>query len=315
MSTKVDKHSQKALTWAALLSSFLFLIKFITFWISGSLVVLGSAFDSLGDATISFVNRKVNRLSHDEPDSQHPFGHGGFEVVGSLIQGVVLVMLGFNLIMEAVRRVRSERIADVYPDEFMLAAAVLFVSALIGGAISMILARAENKKKGENTRSLSLGSDKAHYSADFFTNLLAALGLIIIHKTGLMWIDALLGAVAGLLTIITGLPILKKCFEDIMHQEASRETQQAIVDTVFSANALVSGIHQLRTRQLGPNLFVDFHMNLPAEMPLEKAHEIGDLVIAKVKEKFPNIDLIVHLDPDTEPDHEIWSPSYNKPTL
>lgn len=313
MADDVDQYSQKALTLAALLSAFLFILKFVTFWISGSLVVLGSAFDSLGDTTISLINRRVNRLAHEEPDSQHPFGHGGFEVVGSLIQGVVLVMLGFNLIMEAVRRIRADGGVELHPEEFTFAASVLIISAIFGAVISVILSKAEKNKRLENTRSLSLGSDKAHYSADFFTNLLAGIGLLFIQKTGLHWIDAGLGALAGVLTIVTGIPILKKCFEDIMHQEVSRETQQSIVDIVFRASPNVLGIHQLRTRQLGPNLFVDFHMKLPAKMPLEDAHEVGDLVMKQVKDSYPRVDLIVHLDPDSEPDHESWSPSYKKP--
>ncbi len=217
MSTQQNHHSQKALLWAAVSSSGLFFIKFIAFWISGSLVALGSAFDSLGDTAVSLINRKVNALSQEEPDSQHPFGHGGFEVIGALIQGVLLATLGINLIIEAIRR-RSGDANLLHPTEFNIAAGILFFSAIAGALISGILGRAEEKNAKDNTRSLALNSDRAHYATDFFTNLLSAVGLMVMSYTGLHWIDQVLGSVAGGLTIIAAVPILKKCYQDIMHQ-------------------------------------------------------------------------------------------------
>ena len=312
MSTPQYHHSQKALLWAAVSSSGLFFIKFIAFWISGSLVALGSAFDSLGDTAVSLINRKVNALSQEEPDSQHPFGHGGFEVIGALIQGVLLATLGINLIIEAIRR-RSGDANLLHPTEFNIAAGILFFSAIAGALISGILGRAEEKNAKDNTRSLALNSDRAHYATDFFTNLLSAVGLMVMSYTGLHWIDQVLGSVAGGLTIIAAVPILKKCYQDIMHQQVSTSEQQSIVDIVFQTNPKIEGIHQLRSRRLGPHLFVDFHMKLDATMPLEEAHEIGDSVIRELKNTFPSVDVIVHLDPDSEPDQMSWSPSYASP--
>jgi divalent metal cation (Fe/Co/Zn/Cd) transporter len=137
-----NQHSQKALLWAAIGSSGLFLLKFIAFWISGSLVALGSAFDSLGDTAVSLINRKVNSLSQEAPDSQHPFGHGGFEVIGALIQGVLLATLGINLIIEALRRRGGDGDSLLHPGEFKLAAGILFFSAIAGAVISYMLGRA-----------------------------------------------------------------------------------------------------------------------------------------------------------------------------
>jgi cation diffusion facilitator family transporter len=304
-----NQHSQKALLWAAIGSSGLFFIKFIAFWISGSLVALGSAFDSLGDTAVSLINRKVNSLSQEAPDSQHPFGHGGFEVIGALIQGVLLATLGINLIIEALRRRGGDGDSLLHPGEFKLAAGILFFSAIAGAVISYMLGRAEKQNLKDNTRSLALHSDRAHYATDFFTNLLSAIGLMVMSYTGLHWIDPVLGSVAGGLTILAAIPILKKCYEDIMHQQVSTSEQQSIVDIVFASNPKIEGVHQLRSRRLGPHLFVDFHMKLAATMALEEAHEIGDTVIRELKHQFPSVDVIVHLDPDSEPDQMNWSPS------
>lgn len=313
MIKKKSTHVQNSLKWAAIFSGILFMVKITAFWFSGSLLVLGSAFDSLGDTTMSLINRKVNLLSQEGPDSQHPFGHGGFEVIGTLIQGTLLVVLGVNLIIEAMRRSPAQVSEHLHSDKLMISAIVLLVSAISGAAISMMLGRAEVKTNQENNRSLALGSDRAHYLADFFTNILSAVGLVAMVYTGMLWMDQLLGAVAGALTIATGYPLLRNCFADIMHQEVSAGEQQKIVDIVFATNPKIEGLHQLRSRRLGPHLFVDFHMKLPANMLLEEAHEIGDSVIRELVGAFPSADVIVHLDPDSEPDQIGWNPSYRAP--
>jgi ferrous-iron efflux pump FieF len=63
-------------------------------------------------------------------------------------------------------------------------------------------------------------------------------------------------------------------------------------------------MHRLRTRTLGPNRFVDFHLKLPNNMPLIEAHEIGYKIEAAIRKAIPGVDVLMHLDPEAEPDEE-----------
>jgi ferrous-iron efflux pump FieF len=57
-------------------------------------------------------------------------------------------------------------------------------------------------------------------------------------------------------------------------------------------------------RTLGPNHFVDFHLKLPYQIPLIDAHNTSYKVEGLIREALPNADVMIHLDPEGEPDEE-----------
>lgn len=311
--SKGGEIAKSGLFFACFSSAALFAVKIVTYGLTGSMVVLGSAFDSLSDAVVSFVNAKISDEAREDPDSQHPFGHGGFEVVGALVQGIIILFLGYNLISESSRKIAHDSVEDLNFERLPYAAIVLAVSALFGFIIHKVLDKKNQHLEDENHRSLSVESDIAHYAGDMVVNLLSALGVLAAWYYNSTLIDFSLGIVSGLWLFKTAYPILKKSFSDIVHAQASPELQQEIVEAVLTCSDQILGIHQLRSRELGPILFVDFHLKLSRSLTLEKAHDVGDLAIAAIKDIIPRADVIVHLDPDSEEDQEEWEPQYTIP--
>jgi ferrous-iron efflux pump FieF len=132
--------------------------------------------------------------------------------------------------------------------------------------------------------------------------------------TGIQSFDTVFALIAGAMLIKTAYPILNKCYQDIVHQEADPELQQKIVDIVLNQDKRITGIHHLRSRELGPYLFVDFHMTIAGDITLADAHDIGDEVEAEILAEIPRADIIIHLDPEIEPEHNDWDLSYKIPT-
>lgn len=310
------KLAHGALNLASLASAVLFSVKIVMFFFSGSMIVLGSAFDSLSDAFVSFINAKVSIEARESADKDHPFGHGGYEVVGALVQGILILFLGYNLVSESIRKAFGAAAGQpVVTDMLPVASGVLFLSAFAGFAIHMMLDRKHKKIERQNQRSLSVESDIAHYAGDMVVNFLSAIGLLVVWYFEAPMMDPILGILAGLWLFKTAYPILKKSFSDIVHKKASKKVQTQIVELVMKSSPLILGIHQLRSRELGPMLFVDFHLKLPRDLLLEKAHDVGDLVVKNIKDVFPRADVIVHLDPDSEDDHTPWEPAYEMPEV
>ena len=96
---KENHYAQNTLLVVAMVSGGLALIKGYAYLLSGSMIVLASFLDSLFDAITSLLNRYINKKSHEAADKEHPFGHGGFEVIGSLIQGLLMVFFAANLLV------------------------------------------------------------------------------------------------------------------------------------------------------------------------------------------------------------------------
>ena len=274
---------------------------------------MASFLDSVSDTVVSLINDRVYRYSRLAPDREHPFGHGGLEVISSLVQGMLLAGFGCVLLFQGTERlIYSRSSLDQEPKGIFFAAIVLFISAISGFGIQWMMSRRNKGLQEKGERSLSVTADMSHYLADGLYNAMSGVGILAVYYTGITTIDAAFGILGALFFIKTAFPIIKLSTKDILHAEVSAEKQQLLVDEVMAAHKDVKGIHRVRSRRLGPTIFWDFHLKLPAEMSLEAAHEIGEVVVRKIKRLFKGADVIIHLDPDNEPDDEFWEPSYKK---
>jgi ferrous-iron efflux pump FieF len=59
----------------------------------------------------------------------------------------------------------------------------------------------------------------------------------------------------------------------------------------------VQGLHDLRTRQAGKTVFIQFHLELDGNLSLNEAHSIADTTGIKVKAAFEDAEVIIHQDP------------------
>ncbi len=293
-----------ALRTVYLLSLLLAVLKLAGYFASGSLIVLASFFDSVTDALISYLNYLFYRRARQKPDTEHPFGHGGFEVISSLLQGVLIGLLALMVGNSAIRKILWGKNEDLSPEAFPWVIGIMIFSALAGYMLQAILGRFERRLSDRQEFSLTVKADRSHYMSDFWTNGLGAIGLISVVVFKEQRLDSLLALAAAGLLLRAAYPLLKHSLQHIMQSGAEPEVQRTIVEIALNCDPEVQGIHRLRTRHLGPSLFIDFHLKLPAAISLHRAHDIGDAVEAAVLARFPQADVLVHLDPDDIPDED-----------
>ena len=89
------------------LNILLFLGKWIAGTVSGSIAITADAFNNLSDAGSSIITLIGFRLSGQEPDPEHPFGHGRMEYISGLLVSVAILVMGFELIWSSLGKLRS----------------------------------------------------------------------------------------------------------------------------------------------------------------------------------------------------------------
>ncbi len=297
----------KVLRTASLISLTLAIAKGFAFATSGSLVILASFLDSLMDTFLSWLNFKLSRASKERPDRQHPYGHGGFEVVGALIQGFLIAGSGGLVIFQTLDRFFSPvGYQNLKSENLPTALGILILSMLGGGVITWLLTRSKRQLTDGQQRSLSVNSDHAHYTGDLIQNAIGIVALIITIYLGNPYIDSIAGGISGLLLVNAAWPLIRDSLRDIMNTEFDPALQKTLQNIVMDSNIPeVKGMHRLRSRTLGPNHFVDFHLKLPNEITLLAAHEISYQIEGLIAQKIPNVDVMIHLDPEDEPDDDI----------
>jgi ferrous-iron efflux pump FieF len=65
----------------------------------------------------------------------------------------------------------------------------------------------------------------------------------------------------------------------------------------------VIGVHEMRTRSAGTNIFVQLHLELDGGMKLREANAIAHRVEHQIQAAFPGAEVIIHQDPTSEPRH------------
>ena len=82
---------------------------------------------------------------------------------------------------------------------------------------------------------------------------------------------------------------------NVLLDKAPKGAQQQILETVSGLEG-VDRAHNVRIRNVGSETFVDMHIEVPRTYTHDKAHRVATAVEEKVKESFPNSDVLVHVD-------------------
>jgi ferrous-iron efflux pump FieF len=297
-----------SLRWAATISAILALAKGFAFVWTGSVVVLASFLDSFVDTILSFVNFKISKLSQARPDREHPYGHGGFEVLTAMVQGVLIAGSGVLVLFQGIDRIFSPKsIENLTMERLPIALVIMVASTLSAFLITIILQRSRREVQSKDQRSLSLDADYAHYSGDVLQNVVTIAGLALTWWLKTPWADIISGLLAGMILLRAAYPLLRESIRDVMNTEFDPKLREQVQKIVSSSGiAEIRGMHRLRTRTLGPNRFIDFHLKLPNQLPLIQAHEIGYRLEALIKREIPGADVVMHLDPEAEPDDDFY---------
>ena len=86
-------------------------------------------------------------------------------------------------------------------------------------------------------------------------------------------------------------------FDQLLDREWPDEKRQAFVEAA-ARHPELSNLHDLRTRTSGAHDFVQFHVDLPSAMTVAAAHDIIERVETDLMRQFPNMELLIHIDPE-----------------
>jgi cation diffusion facilitator family transporter len=252
---------------------------------SGSLAVLGGAFDSGLDVMTTLVAIVLARVAAQEPDELHPYGHEKFEALGALAMVAFLSISVFELVRTAIERLRhgGEERVDTW-----LGAAVMGASLVVGVAASEY-----ERRKGRRLGSELLLADAAHLRADVFVTLAVLVGLILV-RFGWHGADAWTALVVAVLILRTGWEILRAAVPVLVDERA---VEPAEILRIARGTHGVESAYDVRSRGRQGARFAELTIVVPSEMGLEDAHEVSDAVEQAVRERLGARHVVVHVEP------------------
>lgn len=273
---------------SVIVASGLAVMKLTTGLVTGSMAVLASAVDSLLDILMSSVNFVAIRKAEEPADECHPFGHGKYETVATLIQAFIITISGSWIIFESTRRL----IQGSQLQKLEGGVGVLLISLFVSIGISRYL-----KKIAKETDSSALEADSLHFSMDVYTNLALAVGLIIVRFTGIPWLDPALSIAVGFYILFEAMHLVRHGMRDVLDAELPAGVRDSVTQLIEEHREHLIDYRNLRTRRAGSQKFIDLEMIVCRHLSVEEAHDIADLLEEKVKKSINGADITIHIEP------------------
>jgi cation diffusion facilitator family transporter len=269
-------------------------LKIVAAWLTGSIALYSDALESVVNVVTAIVALVAVRLAARPADAALPYGYGKAEYFSAVIIGVFIALAAILIFTKAwdgfVRPVGF--VAD--PIGLGVSAAATVLNALWAWYLIGV---------GARERSASLSADGRHLATDVVSTVGVLIGVLLAVVTGYHQLDAVLAVLVGLAILWSGWRLIRESVIGLMDVAVDPATLRTIRE-VISANAEGAiEAHDIRTRQAGRAIFIDFHLVVAGAMSVEEAHAICDRIEAKLREAVAAAQVTIHVGPEEKAKH------------
>lgn len=253
---------------------------------TGSLAVLGDAVHSLTDLSNNIVAWTMIRVSALPADREHPYGHRKFETLAVFGLAALLVVLAFELAVNAIKGETKPIASSAWELGIMLA--VLIINITVA---------AWERRWARRLKSDILLADASHTFADVMITLAVIAGWQL-SAMGYTWLDRVCALGVAGLVLFLAYQLFKRAIPALVDQFAV--DPERLRQTVMS----VPGVHEIRrirSRWAGSEAVVDMIITVDPALNTEQAHAICDQIELQVEQQLQIRDISIHIEPDTRP--------------
>ena len=276
------------------LNILLFFGKWLAGTISGSIAITADAFNNLSDVGSSIITLIGFRLSGQEPDPEHPFGHGRMEYISGLLVSVAILVMGFELIWSSIGKLRS-------PEPIESSALVFGI--LIASILVKLYMFFYNHSLSKKIESAAMKATSVDSLSDTVATTLVLIATLISKYTGLL-LDGWFGILVGLFILYTGGSTLKETIDLLLGQPPKQEFIDEVKEIVLG-HSMVHGVHDLIVHDYGPGrVMISLHAEVDVNGDIQDIHEQIDHIEHELQEKL-HCSATIHMDPIVTDDKEV----------
>ncbi|MDG2005011.1 MAG: cation diffusion facilitator family transporter [Novosphingobium sp.] len=255
---------------------------------TGSTAMLGSLADSALDLVASLATLAGVWVAAQPADERHRFGHGKAEALAAMFQ---VMLISISVLAICVRSfehlVNGERTDAAAEGIGVSLIAMAFTLSLLAWQRHVI----------RKTDSLAIATDHVHYQSDLLLNLAVIAALALDQLAGFAKADPLFGIAIAAWLGWSAWRASRRAIEQLMDREWPAEKKDRFLD-VLARHPDLRGVHDLRTRTSGNQDFVQFHVWVDPNMTVREAHKVMDDIEARLQAEFPDVEIIIHPDPE-----------------
>lgn len=263
--------------------------------LSGSFALVSDGFHSLTDAASDVFVLIVSHFSHDEPDNEHPYGHGRFETLGTVVMGMLFFAIAAILLYDSYLRLIS---TEALPVPGWAGAVIAAISIAGKEWIYHYTMRTASR-----LNSSLLRANAWHSRSDAISSIAVMIGILGAQQ-GLPWLDVVAAMFVAVIIAKIGWELCLESLRELVDTAIPPDHQARIRETILDVPG-INRVTGLRSRHSGGKILLEVQAQVDPRISVSEGHQLGEVCSRNIKEKYRNISYVmVHIDPESH-DHEV----------
>lgn len=270
---------------------------FFGYW-GQSDALVADGYHSMSDFITDFIVIVFVAASYKKADSGHPYGHGKFETIATVMIGLILLgvgaFIGYEGITTLIKSLSGETLPR--PDVWTL------YIALASIAMKEFCYR-YTLRYGRKLNSSALIANAWHHRSDAISSVATLIGVSFAIFMGAQWriMDPIASILIAVMICVSAIKIAMPSLGELLETSLPDEVTKKMLAAIKAVPGVMK-VHNLRARKNGHSYIIDVNIHVDPDITVREGHKIATAVEKKLEKEFGH-DLIiyVHTEPQNSP--------------
>jgi cation diffusion facilitator family transporter len=291
----VRQQQQFAIRLSLAIGVLMLIGKWYAYLITGSAAILSDAAESVVHIIAVAFAAYSMWLTYQPADESHPYGHDKVSFFSAGIEGALIIIAALFIIYEAILKL----VTGIVLQNLDIGTYIIFGASVVNLGLGGFLVW-----RGKKSHSLILTANGKHVLTDSWTSFGVVGGLLLTQYTGWLPFDPLVAIAVALNILWEGGKLVRQSVGGLM-DEADPELEKkihAVLRDETEQRRLI--YHELRYRDSGISVWIEFHLLFPQGTMLEEAHMVSTEIEAKLAQALERrTHIVTHLEPIDDHDN------------
>lgn len=285
-------------------------VTLVGFWINAVLVavklffgywghsdaLVADGYHSFSDFITDFIVLFFVGIAYKKADTQHPYGHGKYETIASVLIGAILMLVSIFICVEGITSIIKAVKGEILQRPDIWTMIVAIISILTKEFCYRYTIRA-----GQKIDSSALIANAWHHRSDAISSIATLIGISLSFFLGEQWrvLDPIASVIISVFIGISAVQIALPSINELLEISLPENQIKLILDIIRNVPG-VKHAHNLKSRKNGHSYIIDVNIHVDPDITVRLAHEIANDVEQELYKSFKQDMIIyVHIEPDT----------------
>ncbi len=279
----------KVMKTSMIMNVFLAVLKVISGFLLKSNALISDGIHSFSDLLTDVFAIIGNKLSLKPADKEHPYGHGKIEYLTSIVIGLIILWVGFEVIISSLKN------PIIIPSIWVLMVSLITIT------LKLLVSEYIIQKGKQMKNNIVIASGKES-RMDVISSIVVLLSVLFMqlskfHKI-FKYSDKVASILVGIFIIYSGFSIIKENISIILGKQEDDEEFLNNLKRIILENPKISHIDSLYLLKFGSTYELCLTISMDGNISLKKAHEMMDILEEKIRKFDKKIEYInIHMEP------------------